>query len=128
MEGLLFDISHNALWLDEWGAPPATSAERQTRLRELVAEAPTMVPLFAHQCVPAEPCEAGNPVFSIWQSDIILDAPSVWGYLLFHFADVWSTVRHRPEDARRVRFWTPFLELRLTGRTIIPPPGIVPKR
>ena len=38
-------------------------------------------------------------MFSIWQSDIILDAPSVWGYLLFHFADVWSTVRHRPEDA-----------------------------
>ena len=71
-EGLLFDVEHNVLWWPEWGARPATAEGRAEVLRQVVAAAPRLIPVFGHRYLPETPAVAGNPVFSVWQSDVIL--------------------------------------------------------
>jgi len=87
-EGLEFDIEQNALWLDGWGSQPPTLDERKARIRELVATAPRLLPVFSHRYLLAEPYRAGNPVFSIHQSDIIVFGTDLRTYLMHEFADL----------------------------------------
>lgn len=86
--GLLFDVEQNALWRPGWGRRPATAEARSHHVRELVADAPRLIPVFEHRFLLAEPCEAGNPVFSIVQSDIIVYGADLRSYFLVEFADL----------------------------------------
>jgi len=70
-EGLLFDVEESGLWWAEWGERPGEADERADILREVVARAPRLIPVFGHRYLPATPNEAGNPVFSVYQSDVI---------------------------------------------------------
>src|SRR5205085_9372728 len=45
LDGLLFDVEHNVLWLSEWGERPATAIERADIVVRAVAEAPKLIPL-----------------------------------------------------------------------------------
>lgn len=87
-EGLEFDIEYADLWRPGWGPRPATLDARKARLRQLVAHAPRMIPVFGHRYLLAEPCRASNPVFSIYQSDIIVYGPDLRTYLLVEFGDL----------------------------------------
>ncbi len=71
LESLCFDIEHNTFWLAEWGPRPADLAQAFARATQAVAVAPRLIPVFSHRYLPAEPNEAGNPVFSVYQTDII---------------------------------------------------------
>ncbi|WIG57465.1 MAG: hypothetical protein OJF49_000209 [Ktedonobacterales bacterium] len=88
VEGLEFDVEHDARWPASWGAKPETPDAQKGRVRELVAAAPRLIPVFAHRYLLAEPCQAGNPVLSVWQSDIIVYGADLRSYLLFEFADL----------------------------------------
>ncbi len=70
-EGLLFDVEENGLWWSEWGERPAKEDERAEVLRDVLSRAPKLIPIFGHRYLPATPLQAGNPVFSVYQSDII---------------------------------------------------------
>ena len=77
-EGICFDIQRNGFWLDAWGRRPLDLDEACSVAREHIAEAPTLIPIYGHRYLPDEPTEAGNPVFSVHQSDVIyygLDLP-----------------------------------------------------
>ena len=87
-DGLEFGIEHNALWLNGWEAPPPTLDARKACVRKLVAAAPRLLPIFGHRYLLAEPCQAGNPVFSVYQSDIIVYGTDLRTYLVHEFADV----------------------------------------
>ncbi|MBS0478479.1 MAG: hypothetical protein JSR79_04180, partial [Proteobacteria bacterium] len=82
LEGMLFDIENNMFWLSEWGDRPARESERAEVAAAAVANAPKLIPLIGHRLLPTEPCEAGNPVFSIYQTDIIY-----YGANLTHYFD-----------------------------------------
>lgn len=82
VEGLQFDVEHNDLWRPGWGPRPATLAEQQEQVRQLVIAAPRLIPVIGHRYLLAEPCQAGNPVFSIWQSDIIVYGPDLHTFFL----------------------------------------------
>jgi len=84
-EGINFDIEHG-LWLPSWGTRPATAEGCRQRLRELLAQAPKLLPLYEHRFLLAEPCRSGNPVFSIWQTDIIVYGLDLREYFLWEFA------------------------------------------
>lgn len=88
VSGLTFDVEQNNLWRPGWGRRPATAEARSYRVRELVAGAPRLIPVFGHRFLLAEPCEAGNPVFSIVQSDIIVYGSDLRSYFLVEFADL----------------------------------------
>jgi hypothetical protein len=97
-EGLEFDIEHGVEWRPSWGPKPTTLDEQKVRVRELVAEAPRLIPVFGHRYLLADPCEAGNPVFSIYQSDIIVYGPDLRTYLLSEFADLLGLERGDVEE------------------------------
>jgi hypothetical protein len=85
VDGLAFDVENNNLWSESWGAKPNTDEEREQRIRELIAAAPKLIPVFGHRFLLAEPCEAGNPVLSIMQSDIIVYGGDLHDYFLIEF-------------------------------------------
>jgi hypothetical protein len=44
--------------------------------------------VFGHRYLLAEPCQAGNPVLSIYQSDIIVYSGNLHDYFLMEFGDL----------------------------------------
>jgi hypothetical protein len=61
---------------------PNTAEERELRVQELVAAAPKLIPIFEHRFLLAEPCQVGNLVLSIMQSDIIVYGADLRDYFL----------------------------------------------
>jgi hypothetical protein len=114
---LQFDVEHNDLWRPSWGPKPETLEARKARVRELVAAAPRLIPVFAHRYLLAEPCTAGNPVFSVYQSDIVVYGADLRDYLIFEFADLlglearalekeWAArINERFADFEAIPFW-----------------------
>jgi hypothetical protein len=70
--GLEFDAEQSDLWESGWGPKPASRKARRARIRELVTSAPKLIPVMGHRYLLAEPHAVGNPVFSVYQSDIIV--------------------------------------------------------
>lgn len=85
INGLVFDVEHNYLWLDTWGERPETSEKRKEKIQELVAKAPKLIPVFGHRFLLAEPCKAENPIISIVQSDIIVYDDNLRDYFIGEF-------------------------------------------
>lgn len=104
LDGLYFDVEHNDLWLEEWGAPPATTEEALAVARRELATVPRMIPVYGHRFLPAEPPQEGNPVFSIYQSDIIIYGNDLAAYLSAEFHIPNPT--RSPETPRDIRFWS----------------------
>ncbi|WP_437595680.1 hypothetical protein WMF28_24195 [Sorangium sp. So ce590] len=108
-EGMAFDIEHNVFWWDAWGVRPSELPAALQIARAMVAEAPRLIPVAGHRYIPAEPALAGNPVFSVYQTDIIYYGNDLATYLRREF------LRH-PRDAavrgevRRIRFWSELVD------------------
>jgi hypothetical protein len=102
-QGVLFDVEHNAFRLNEWGLRPDPIEEALRVVGELVSTAPKLIPLYGHRMMPDEPHEAGNPVFSVHQTDIIHYGFDLADYFRNEFGlagrEPW------PEQQRRIRFW-----------------------
>jgi hypothetical protein len=107
IEGICFDIEHNAFWLAEWGARPSNLREAFEVARRAVAEAPVLIPIYSHRYIPAVPSESGNPVFSVYQTDIIYYGADLMDYLQnefsYHFGRAEYSVAKTP---RRIAFWS----------------------
>ena len=107
LDGVLFDVEFNGFWLPEWGDRPAALDDALAAARRLVEAAPKLIPVYQHRMMPAEPHAAGNPVFSVHQTDIIVYGDDLASYLSREFCtddddDDWSP---GPGDARPIRFW-----------------------
>ncbi len=107
LDGLYFDIEHNNLWLDEWGTQPDTLAESLAIARRELATVPRLIPVYIHRFIPSEPPEAGNPVFSVHQSDIIIYGNDLAAYLSAEFGI--PNPSTSPETPRAIRFWSEWL-------------------
>jgi hypothetical protein len=107
LQGLLFDVDHNDLWWPEWGERPDTAETRAEVLRDLVNQAPKLVPLFSHRYIPSEPNESGNPIFSIYQSDIIYYGADLADYFEREFRNARGPV---VGPVKRIRFWSDFVD------------------
>jgi hypothetical protein len=102
-QGVLFDVEHNGFWLEEWGPRPGPVEEALRVAGELVAAAPRLIPVYSHRMMPDDPHLAGNPVFSVHQTDIIHYGFDLADYLRNEFGlpsrEPW------PERVRPIRFW-----------------------
>ncbi|WP_309629873.1 SMI1/KNR4 family protein [Brevundimonas sp.] len=103
-EGLLFGVEENGLWWLEWGGRPDRAEERAEVLRGVVGRAPRLIPIFRHRCLPATPSEAGNPVFSVYQSDVIHYGADLDDYI-DREENGWAD-RPWPETVREIDFWS----------------------
>ena len=70
-QGIVFDIQYNGFWLEEWGPKPPSLDDSIRVANAWVAAAPKLIPIYGHRMMPDEPLLAGNPVFSVHQTDII---------------------------------------------------------
>jgi hypothetical protein len=68
---------------------------------------PRLIPVYIHRFIPSEPPEAGNPVFSVHQSDIIIYGNDLAAYLSAEFGI--PNPSTSPEAPRAIRFWSEWL-------------------
>ena len=63
-----------------------------------------MIPVFAHRYLPASPWASGNPVFSIYQTDIIYYGLNLPSYLFAEFGvpNPFPT----SDTPREIEFWS----------------------
>lgn len=108
-QGILFDVEHNSFWLAEWGPRPESLEQASQIVNELMAAAPKLIPIYSHRMMPDEPNLPGNPVFSVYQTDIIY-----YYYYYYYGFDLEDYLRHEfelagrepwPESVRAIRFW-----------------------
>ena len=110
LEGLLFDLEHSNLWLDQWGERPDTMGGRAEILTDLVHAAPRLIPIYGHRYIPAEPHAAGNPVFSVWQSDIVYYGTDLADYLRREFEPGYFPLPAVEGAVRPIRFWSELVD------------------
>jgi len=102
LDGILFDVEENKLWLKGWGSRPSLKSQRRLRLQKLLKNAPKIIPISGHQFLLLEPNKSGNPIFSIHQSDIICYGSDLRYFLLIELADLLGIDRYKifKESAR----------------------------
>jgi hypothetical protein len=107
-EGLLFDVEQNHLWWPEWGTRPTNADARKEILRSVVSRAPKLIPLIGHRYLPEEPREQGNPVFSVYQADVIYYGANLTDYFEREFLGF----NHRPwsQPTKHIPFWSDLVE------------------
>ena len=108
LEGLWFDVQNNFLWWPEWGPKPKDPKEQYEVLRAVVERAPKLIPIYSHRYIPEEPQESGNPVFSVYQSDIIYYGRDLADY--FDHELHGNANRGPMTNVKRIRFWSDMVE------------------
>ena len=106
-DGICFDIDQNNFWRKEWGVRPSTSAQAREQARAQLALAPPLVPLYKHRYIPSEPHDSGNPVLSVYQTDIVYYAPDLIAYFTREF-DLDLRLPD-PGPIRRVPYWSEWI-------------------
>ena len=106
VEGIVFDVQDNGFWLPEWGERPSDPDAAGNLVRQLVNAAPKLVPVYAHRMIPDRPTTAGNPVFSVHQTDIIYFGCDLRDYFLHEFFSGTETGLWPISDTiRPIEFW-----------------------
>ena len=106
-EGICFDIEHNDFWLADWGEKPNTLAAAFAVAKDRVRAAPTLIPIRGHRYLPSRPSLAGNPVFSVHQTDIIHYGADLWNYLENELPGAFETSEYQlGQLLRHIDFWS----------------------
>jgi len=111
LEGMLFDVEHGAFWMNDWGKRPATLDVANSIVTAAVQMAPVLIPVYGHRYLPTEPLEAGNPVFSVYQTDIIYYGHDLASYFEADFGGSGYVEAIHFDRIRPIRFWSRLEEL-----------------
>ncbi|MBK5144633.1 SMI1/KNR4 family protein [Budviciaceae bacterium BWR-B9] len=108
LEGMLFDVENNSYWEQSWGERPASAEERKVIVSQYFYTYPKLIPIYSHRYIPATPDETGNPVFSVYQMDIIYYGYDLASYFAHEFS--FSLPEHfdAPEEPKYIEFWGDF--------------------
>ncbi|MEJ8302771.1 SMI1/KNR4 family protein [Saccharibacillus sacchari] len=85
LEGVLFDIEHSGFWPDRWGTKPPERAQARAAAEQHLQLVPKLIPIRGHRYLPATPHQAGNPVFSVHQTDVIPYGENLADYFEIEF-------------------------------------------
>lgn len=105
VDGVLFDVEHNAFWYPAWGGRPADRGEAVTLARGLLASVPQMVPVFSHRYLPAGSGSHGHPVLSMHQTDIIFYGDDLVDYIDHEFGTRQERTNLGRQPMATVPFW-----------------------
>jgi hypothetical protein len=103
LDGIWFEVEYTDFWLPEWGTVPSDPQGRREVVRQAVIDAPRLVPVYSHRYIPTEPNEAGNPVFSVHQTDIIYYGNDLADY--FHREFRVPLPNWASRTPRSIQFW-----------------------
>jgi hypothetical protein len=119
IDGVLFDVQSNTFWHRKWGPRPEATSTALRFAKEQLANAPHMIPIgdpvFA-KYLPTIPNAAGNPVFSIRQTDALHAGRDLADFLQWYSRPNESFDRDEEQgisptppycdDYRFIPFWT----------------------
>lgn len=104
-EGLAFDIRHNMFWLSQWGTKSDNIEQNIAVAKKHFQSYPKMIPIASHRYIPSQPNKVGNPVFSIYQTDIIYYGYDLAHYLANEFGFTLSDSFPVVNEPRYIKFW-----------------------
>ena len=106
-EGICFDIEHNSFWLELWGPKPTALADAFSIARAAIDAAPRLIPICGHRYLPDRPCESGNPVFSVYQTDIIHYGSDLYDFFCNEFGYFFGRASYAFDGrAQHIEFWS----------------------
>ncbi|MGX8903947.1 hypothetical protein ACR820_01475 [Streptomyces netropsis] len=105
VEGVLFDVEHNAFWHPVWGPRPAETSDALQIAQSELATVPQLVPVYSHRYLPGTAGEWGHPVLSVHQTDIIFYGNDLADYIRHEFT---GRASRFPAHAT-VGFWSYFV-------------------
>lgn len=104
LEGIVFDIEHNNFWFESWGSKPNSLEKAIAICRNEFLKVPKLIPIYSHRYISSEPNEPGNPIISVYQTDIIYYGENLLSYLEVEF-----NLKNRNEinfdSIKKIRFW-----------------------
>ena len=110
IEGIHFDVLENGFWPPAWGERPSDASDSLEVVARYVNDAPALIPLYSHRGIPNEPLDAGNPVFSCSQTDVIIYGGDLQEYLQNEFQRGLSGSMKVAVEPRTIRFWSAMLD------------------
>lgn len=106
LEGMLFDVQSNGFWIDSWGTIPKDNESKSLIVKKHYALYPKLIPIYSHRYIPSEPNESGNPVFSIYQMDIVYYGFDLASYFSNEFNfKLPSSFEILTKPKRIIKFW-----------------------
>lgn len=110
-EGLCFDIEHNGFWPQRWGPKPVGLAECFVIAKHRLDTAPKLIPICGHRYLPERPHVEGNPVLSVYQTDIIHYGTDLDSYFKNEFHYYFGTPEYQiVGPIRRIEFWSDLID------------------
>ncbi len=103
LEGILFDVQNNAFWLPTWGVRPPDPEQAISLAAAHVLNAPRLIPVYSCRYISSEPFAAGNPVFSVHQSDVLRYRSTLASFFAAEFG--FAAPEGLVAFPRRIRFW-----------------------
>lgn len=95
-------------WCESWGMEPEDHLSREKEILHKLEKAPMLIPLYNHRYIGSQ-YEYGNPIFSVWGSDIIYYGENLEMYLYME-----SGNKKIPEidyrKIKRIEFWSDLAE------------------
>ncbi|MBF4696057.1 SMI1/KNR4 family protein [Fusibacter ferrireducens] len=109
LEGMNFDIKNNYFWYEGWGEKPESVDEAIAICEKNYRFVPQMIPIYSHRYIPSDPFEVGNPIFSIYQTDIIYYGNNLASYFEVEFnnKDQQFIDFNR---IKKIKFWSEIME------------------
>ncbi|WML48522.1 SMI1/KNR4 family protein [Neobacillus sp. PS3-34] len=104
LEGIIFDIEHNGFWVEGWGEKPSDLEDAINIATINYENVPKLIPIYGHRYIPSFPFEKGNPIMSVWQTDIIYYGKNLWDYFSVEF----GFKQHHEIDfdnIKKIPFW-----------------------
>jgi hypothetical protein len=82
---LIEAVEAEGLWLPSWGDRSGSPPDAMMFAAAKITAYPELVPIYEHRYIPCFPLEAGNPVFSVCGSDVIVYGPNLLDYFKNEF-------------------------------------------
>ena len=83
--GALFDVENNNFWLKSWGEKPSGLEDKLLIAKKQMEAVPKLIPIMGHRYIPSEPNETDNPIYSVYQMDIVIYGENLWEYFELEF-------------------------------------------
>ena len=106
LSGILFDIEQNGFWHSDWGQIPDLLPQRFSIARQHIKTYPKLIPIFSYRYIPSDPDENDNPVYSVYQTDIIYYGYNLATYLSKEFDFKLPDNFENPDTPKNtIKFW-----------------------
>ena len=84
-ESVIFDITNNNFWYSKWGKKPEAINDRVNLAKDKLKTEPKPIPIYLHRCMLSQPNIIGNPILSIYQTDMIFYGNDLYDYFKNEF-------------------------------------------